>query len=63
MKILALAILISGCSTTVPYQPLNSNSRNDYDSRQEYINNRNQDLIMKHGYGGCTPNFSTGGCL
>ena len=63
MKTIILAMLISGCSMTAPisnhYQPNN----NDYDSRQEYINNRNQDLIMKHGYGGCTPNFSTGGCL
>ncbi len=38
-----------------------SSSSSGYD--HSYTQNRNRDLIMQHGAGGCTPNFSTGGCL
>ncbi len=37
-------------------------SQNDF-LNDNYTQNRNRDLIMQHGAGGCTPNFSTGGCL
>lgn len=35
----------------------------DAQVRDVYRQERNRDLILQHGYGGCTPNFSTGGCL
>jgi hypothetical protein len=31
--------------------------------KQQYRQERANDQIMQHGAGGCTPNFSTGGCL
>jgi hypothetical protein len=33
------------------------------EQEETYRRMRNQDLIMQHGAGGCTPNFATGGCL
>ena len=63
MKTIILTALLTGCTVTAPIQPINPIQPIQYDSREEYIKNRNQDQIMNHGSGGCTPNFSTGGCL
>jgi len=40
-----------------------SAASNDARTQQMIDNDRTQRQIMKHGAGGCTPNFSTGGCL
>ena len=29
----------------------------------DFFNSQGQRQVMQHGYGGCTPNHSTGGCL
>lgn len=34
-----------------------------YQSDPEYRRRHDQNMIRNHGMGGCTPNFSTGGCL
>jgi hypothetical protein len=31
--------------------------------QQQYQQQRQREQLMQHGAGGCTPNFSTGGCL
>ena len=36
---------------------------NDARTQQMIDNDRTRRQIMNHGAGGCTPNFSTGGCL
>lgn len=52
-----IILSLSGCyMTTYDYQPI------DYQETQ-YERERNRELIHQHGMGGCTPNFSTGGCL
>ncbi|GAG43191.1 unnamed protein product [marine sediment metagenome] len=43
-----------------PYQPRRDNR---YEAQQTYRQQRQQEQILQHGYGGCAPNFSTGGCL
>ncbi|RKX65616.1 MAG: hypothetical protein DRP42_04455 [Tenericutes bacterium] len=44
------------------YRP-NQNRGNNYNNNNSYRQQRNRDLSLQHGAGGCTPNFSTGGCL
>lgn len=34
-----------------------------YQVNPEYRQLHDQDMILNHGAGGCTPNFATGGCL
>ncbi len=54
--ILAIALMMQGC---VMLDEIGQPS----DFRYNYEMERNKDLILQHGAGGCTPNFSTGGCL
>lgn len=43
---------------------ISSNSMsNDAKTQQMIDNDRTRRQILNHGAGGCTPNFSTGGCL
>jgi len=34
-----------------------------YQMNEAYRQQRQRDMILQHGAGGCTPNFATGGCL
>ncbi len=43
--------------------PASQNSTNPERVRKIYRQERARDQILQHGAGGCTPNFSTGGCL
>ncbi len=58
-KLITIILLaaLTGCVTTEPR----------YYTQQEVKRmieqQRDRDLILQHGAGGCTPNFSTGGCL
>lgn len=56
---------LSACQTVVETRAANrqSSSRVMNGTASSYTANRNRDMIMQHGAGGCTPNFSTGGCL
>lgn len=40
-----------------------ANATNHMQPMNGYNANRNRDLTMQHGAGGCVPNYSTGGCL
>ena len=52
MKYLILILaFVTGCSGAYVH------------SEDNYRQNVVRDQIIQHGYGGCTPNFSTGGCL
>ncbi len=56
---------MDACQTVVQVRAARNSGANSSSSfsNGSYIANRNRDLTMQHGYGGCTPNFSTGGCL
>ena len=51
---IAVCTLMLGCPTLGPasYEPTGQPGRHEREQQQ-----------MQHGAGGCTPNFSTGGCL
>jgi hypothetical protein len=40
-----------------------SKQQREREMRTTYRQQRNDDMILRHGMGGCTPNFATGGCL
>ncbi|TCL01619.1 hypothetical protein BXY66_2935 [Shimia isoporae] len=55
---------VAACQTVVEARAARQQSSNySYSADSSYRANRNRDLIMQHGAGGCTPNFATGGCL